>query len=209
MTKIDFYCIGYSGRDVEKTREHVEELKKIGVPEPKSIPEIYHLKDNLLTNNDNIEVIGEKTSGEVEVVLIADSEGQLFVTVGSDHTDRGLETVSIHKSKQICDKPIASDKWKIENVKDEWEELELYSEVKKEGEWINYQKGALSSIISLDDIISFLEKNNIELKNVVVFCGTVPLLEGFIYGDVFKCGIKDHKNEKSIELKYEIERLRE
>src|SRR5699024_6545556 len=147
MTTIDSYCIGYSGRDGEKTREHVEELKKIGVPEPKSIPEIYHLKDSLLTNNDNIAVIGEKTSGAVEVDLLADSEGQLFVTVGSDHTERGLETVSIHKAKQICDKPIASDKWKIENVKDEWEELELYSEVKKEGEWINYQKGALSSII--------------------------------------------------------------
>src|SRR5699024_12084388 len=158
-----------------------EELKKIGVPEPKSIPEIYHLKDNLLTNNDNIEVIGEKTSGEVEVVLIADSEGQLFVTVGSDHTDRGLETVSIHKSKQICDKPIASDKWKIENVKDEWEELELYSEVKKEGEWINYQKGALSSIISLDYIISFLENNNNEFKIIVLFCVTVLLYEDFIY----------------------------
>jgi len=209
MTKIDFYCIGYSGRDIEKTREHVEELKKIGVPEPKSIPEIYHLKNNLLTRSDNIEVIGDKTSGEVEVVLIADSEGQLFVTVGSDHTDRGLETVSIHKSKQICDKPIASEKWKLENIEEEWEKLELYSEVKKEGEWIKYQKGTLSSIISLDDIISFLEKNDIELKNVVVFCGTVPLSEGFIYGDVFKCGIKNHKNKESIELKYNIERLRE
>jgi len=209
MNKFDFYCIGYSGRDKSKTREHIEELKKIGVPEPKSIPELYHLKENLITSNDTIKVIGEKTSGEVEVVLIADDDGELFVTVGSDHTDRGLETVSIHKSKQICDKPMASEKWKFENVKDEWEKLELYSEVKNKGEWIKYQQGTLSSIIPLNEIKEFLEKNSINMKSSVIFCGTVPLLEGFIYGDTFRCGIKNPKNDEKIEMEYKIERLRE
>ncbi|MEN1967948.1 DUF2848 family protein [Lentibacillus sp. N15] len=209
MEDIELYCIGYSGRDKEKTWEHIEELKKIGVPEPKTIPELYHLKNNLLTNEKAIQVIGDQTSGEVEIVLISESDGSLYVTVGSDHTDRGLETVSIHKSKQICDKPIASDKWRMDDVEKEWDELELYAEVQKDGEWIKYQEGKVSSIIPLREIKHFLSENNAELNRAVVFCGTVPLLNGFIYGDAYRCGIRNNKMNSSIELEYEIKKLKE
>lgn len=209
MKDAELYCIGYSGRDKEKTWKHIEELKKIDVPEPKSIPELYHLNNNLLTNQETIKVIGGETSGEVEIVLVSSPDGTLYVTVGSDHTDRGLETVSIHKSKQVCDKPIATNKWKIEDVKEEWDELKLYAEVKKNGEWIEYQEGRVSSIIPLQEIKDFLGENNVDLKNSIIFCGTVPLLQGFIYGEAYRCGIKSSKLDSSIELEYKIERLKD
>ncbi|MFC4660708.1 DUF2848 family protein [Oceanobacillus aidingensis] len=208
MSKKQFYCIGYAGRDKKKTWEHVEELKKIGVPEPKSVPELYHLSDYLIDNSGAISVIGNQTSGEVEIVLICDEEGNLFVTVGSDHTDRGLETVSIHKSKQVCAKPIAGKKWGFEDVQDEWDDLVLYSEVLSEGNWVKYQHDKVSSIIPFEQIMDFLKRNDIESQNYVVYCGTVPLLNGFIYGDGFRCGIYSEKMDKTIELEYKVEKLK-
>jgi hypothetical protein len=41
-------------------------------------------------------------------VLLA-SGGKTYVTVGSDHTDRKVETYGVTVSKQMCDKPIAAE----------------------------------------------------------------------------------------------------
>ena len=206
---MELYCIGYAGRDKEKTLEHIEELSKIGVPEPKSIPELYHINNHLLTTEKSLKVIGGETSAEVEVVLIFEEDGDISVTVGSDHTDRSLETVSIHKSKQICEKPIARKKRKLNEVMDEWEDLRLYAEVKQNGKWVKYQEGAVSAIIPFEEIEEFLHEHDVERKGAIVFCGTVPLVQGLIYGDAYKCGIESKKRNESIELEYEIERLKE
>lgn len=209
MPNIELYCIGYAGRDKEKTLEHIEELNDIGVPKPDSIPELYHINNNLLTTEKNIKVIGGETSAEVEIVLIFEVDGSISVTVGSDHTDRSLETVSIHKSKQICEKPIAAKKWNLDDVLNEWDDLVLYAQVKKNGEWLKYQEGTVAAIIPLEDINKFLKENEVEDKNAVVFCGTVPLEQGFVYGEAYKCGIESKKLNDSIEVEYHVERLKE
>ena len=206
---MELYAIGYAGRNKDKTWEHIEELKKIGVPEPKSVPELYHLNPELLNYSDTVHIIGDETSGEVEIVLIADKDGNIEVTVGSDHTDRGLETISIQKSKQICPKPIAEETIKFDEIEDEWDDLELFSSVKKDGEWKEYQSGKVSAIVPLDEIVEFLKKHNVELKDVIVFCGTVPLLDDFIFGDAFKCGLRSNKLDKTIEIEYKINKLKE
>lgn len=207
--ELELYAIGYAGRNKDKTWEHIEELKKIGVPEPKSVPELYHLNPELLNYSDTVHIIGDETSGEVEIVLIADKDGNIEVTVGSDHTDRGLETISIQKSKQICPKPIAEETIKFDEIEDEWDDLELFSSVKKDGEWKEYQSGKVSAIVPLDEIVEFLKKHNVELKDVIVFCGTVPLLDDFVFGDAFKCGLRSNKLDKTIEIEYKINKLKE
>lgn len=207
--ELELYAIGYAGRNKDKTWEHIEELKKIGVPEPKSVPELYHLNPELLNYSDTVHIIGDETSGEVEIVLIADKDGNIEVTVGSDHTDRGLETISIQKSKQICPKPIAEETIKFDEIEDEWDDLELFSSVKKDGEWKEYQSGKVSAIVPLDEIVEFLKKHNVELKDVIVFCGTVPLLDDFVFGDAFKCGLTSNKLDKTIEIEYKINKLKE
>ena len=207
--ELELYAIGYAGRNKDKTWEHIEELKKIGVPEPKSVPELYHLNPELLNYSDTVHIIGDETSGEVEIVLIADKDGNIEVTVGSDHTDRGLETISIQKSKQICPKPIAEETIKFDEIEDEWDDLELFSSVKKDGEWKEYQSGKVSAIVPLDEIVEFLKKHNVELKDAIVFCGTVPLLDDFVFGDAFKCGLTSNKLDKTIEIEYKINKLKE
>lgn len=203
------YAIGYAGRDKDKTWEHIEELKEIGVPEPKSVPELYALSPSLLDKTDEISVVGDKTSGEAEIVLIFENDGKIKVTVGSDHTDRDLETVSIQKSKQICNKPISSDFLNLDDIKKEWDDLHLYSDVFTNGEWKTYQQGTFASIIPLEEIFDFLNKNEVPLKNSIVYCGTVPLVNGFVYGDAYRCGIKSDVLNKNITIEYKLNKLKE
>lgn len=206
---IDFkhaYCIGYSGRNVDKTKAHISELKKLGVPKPASIPEIYHLSSALFKQVDSIDVVGNKTSGEAEIVLIFDGE-QSYVTLGSDHTDRDLETVSIHKSKQVYDKPLATKLWHFEDVQAQWDNLKLTSYVMENGRWKLYQQDAVSSILPVEKLIASLTKEGANLTNTIVYCDIVPLKNGFYYPHKFKAELFNSQENNKIELTYSINEL--
>ena len=45
--------------------------------------------------------------------MLLNIEGEWYVGIGSDHTDRVLEAVSIRKSKQVCAKPISKELWPL------------------------------------------------------------------------------------------------
>ena len=59
-----------------------------GIPGPKSIPVLFPVVCHALTTDSVIEVYGSETSGEVEYVLCVVSEDEVYVGLGSDHTDR-------------------------------------------------------------------------------------------------------------------------
>lgn len=202
------YCIGYAGRSLEKTMEHILELEKIGIPRPDEVPTLYPVRRNSLNQSGEMQVLGNESSGEAEIVLVfGDTEDEVFITVGSDHTDRSLETVDINKSKQICDKPLAKTAWKLHDVVDHWDDLILTSQVELNGEWVDYQRARIDEIIPLDEIKDFLNKKGVEMKNSVIFSGTVPLLDGFKYGSAFKMSFIDEARNKEIHAEYEINRL--
>lgn len=202
------YCIGYTGRDKEKTLEHIRELAEIGIPEPNEIPMLYPVRTSSLTQDKPVEVIGDKTSGEAEIVLIfGDSANEVYVTIGSDHTDRALEEIDINKSKQVCDKPFAKKAWELKDVINHWDSLELSSEIFVDGEWHEYQNDKISAILSFEAIIDFLKKKGVPLTNSIFFSGTVPLLNGFKYGTEFRMVFKDPVHKDEILSSYKIKNL--
>src|ERR1700722_5986933 len=97
---------GWTGRDKAAVEKHIRELEEIGIARPSSTPIYYRASASRLTTANRIEATGSASSGEVEFVLVQ-WEGQLWVGVGSDHTDREVEKYNITVSKQMCDKPIA------------------------------------------------------------------------------------------------------
>jgi hypothetical protein len=202
------YCIGYSGRNKEHILTHIEELKALGVPEPKEIPELYPMRKSSITQEAVIDVLGDQTTGEVEIVLIfGESEDEIYVTVGSDHTDRALETVDIHKSKFVCDKPFATTVWPLQAVIDHWDDLELVSYIKEGDDWELFQQSSVKSILPVNEIISFLKSKNVTLRHCIVFCGTVPLLNGFKYASSYLMKIIDPVLENTISFEYKINKL--
>src|SRR3970282_340646 len=97
---------GWTGRDEAALRKHIRELEDIGVKPPKTTPIFYRVSALLITHAAEIQVSGGDTSGEVEFVLLAKPDG-LWVTVGSDHTDRKAETIGGSLSKPPCARPVA------------------------------------------------------------------------------------------------------
>src|ERR1700682_120487 len=78
---------GWTGRDAEAVEKHIKELEALGVKRPATTPIFYRVGAAWLTFDPSIEVLGDKSSGEVEFVLLH-SQGTLWVGTGSDHTDR-------------------------------------------------------------------------------------------------------------------------
>ena len=144
---------GWTGRDEQALRKHIRELEEVGVKPPKSTPIFYRVAASLLTHADEIQVSGPDTSGEVEFVLLK-KENHLFVTVGSDHTDRKAETINVSLSKQLCAKPIARDAWRYDEVKPHWEKLTLRSWIIESGKRVLYQEGTVDAMRSPEDLMA-------------------------------------------------------
>ena len=199
MTGIDQLVIaGWTGRDEAALRRHIRELEEIGVKPPKTTPIFYRVAADLLTQATAIQVSGAETSGEVEFVLLAKPEG-LWVTVGSDHTDRKAETIGVSLSKQLCAKPIAKDAWRYDEVKDHWERLVLRSWA--DGEL--YQEGPVTAMRSPEDLLS-----RYPLKpGWAMFCGTLAAKGGIRPATVFRMELEDPVRSRKLAHEYRIEAL--
>lgn len=198
---------GYTGRNQEAVRQHIEELKKEGIPAPESTPTAYEVITKLIYFDPEIEVIGKKTSGEAEFVLLCSGE-EVYVGVGSDHTDRELESVSIIKSKQVCPNVMAPYVWRLRDVRKGWDKMVLRSwVVTDKGEKVIYQEASLSVMMTPEDLMSFV-KNKMEdkrLDGVVVYSGTIPLLqEKPNYNNYFEVELYNPGNDKRLNCTYNI-----
>jgi hypothetical protein len=117
---------GWAARDEAAVKHHIEELAEIGVPPPSSVPLFYRTAASLLTQSERMEVLGPDSSGEVEPVIVSMDDG-LWLTIGSDHTDRKAEAQGVALSKQLCGKPVGRDLWRLDEVAAHWDELQMRS----------------------------------------------------------------------------------
>ncbi|WP_420134178.1 DUF2848 domain-containing protein [Rhodopseudomonas sp.] len=148
----DLIIAGWTGRDPVARDKHIKELEELGIAPPASTPIYYRVAAARLTTRTAIEVSDENSSGEVEFVLIK-SGGKLYVGVGSDHTDRKVETYNITVSKQMCDKPVAPQLWAYDDVAAHWDQLVLRSWATIGGERVLYQEGTLSGMLPPAELI--------------------------------------------------------
>ena len=189
---------GWTGRDERSLRKHIRELEELGVKPPKTTPIFYRVSANLFTHESAIQVSGPDTSGEVEFVLLSRADG-LWVTVGSDHTDRKAETVGVTLSKQLCAKPTATDAWRYDEVKPHWERLVLRS-------WTDgklYQEGPVTAIRSPEDLMS-----RYPLKpGYAMFCGTLAAKDGIRGGARFTMELEDPVLKRKLSHEYRVKVL--
>lgn len=143
---------GWTGRDPVARDKHIAELEKLGVPRPASTPIYYRVSASRLVTAASIEASGEDSSGEVEFALIR-AAGRSYVGVGSDHTDRKVETYNITVSKQMCDKPVAPEVWLLDDVVAHWDSLVLRSFATIGGKRELYQEGTLAGMLPPAELI--------------------------------------------------------
>jgi hypothetical protein len=187
---------GWTGRDEQALQKHIRELEELGVKPPKTTPIFYRVAASLLTFSNEVQVSGPDTSGEVEFVLLAKPDG-LWVTVGSDHTDRKAETVGVTLSKQLCAKPVSQNAWRYDEVKPHWERLMLRSWT--DGEL--YQEGPVTAIRSPEDLM----KRYGGLKvGYAMFGGTLAAIGGIRGGERFKMELEDPVLRRKLSHEYRI-----
>ncbi|NME36679.1 DUF2848 family protein [Fusobacterium sp. FSA-380-WT-3A] len=194
------YVVGYSGSNKEKIYAHIKELEEeLNVAPPKKIPTIFEVSKEILTQDKDLYFIGEKTSGECEFVIIM-KDSKIYIGLGSDHSDRELEAISVPKAKQICLKPISIDIWDYEEIKNHFPKIKLSAK----SDFEDYQIGTLADIISVEEILSELNKSLGHVDNCVIYSGTVPLVNGYKYGKNFSLELNDEILGRKIAFDYNI-----
>ncbi|MFZ4833394.1 DUF2848 domain-containing protein [Rouxiella sp. Mn2063] len=193
---------GWAGRDPEALEHHISELAELGVPRPSAIPLFYRVATNQLTQEEQIEVVGYASSGEAEVFLFS-HQGELYVSLASDHTDRELEAHSVALSKQICVKPVARSAWPLKEVAGHWDDLILRSWIKEEGEWVLYQQGTLASLRAPNDLLDrYLSSAELPANGLGMTCGTMSAIGGIRPATEFHMELADEKLDRTITHSY-------
>lgn len=194
---------GWTGRDRAAVEQHIVELAELGVPRPSAVPVFYRVSAARVTTANAIEST-DASSGEVEVVLLQ-SEGRLWVGVGSDHTDREAETYSVAVSKQMCDKPIAAELWAYADVADHWDELILRSWILEGGAEVLYQEGTVAAMLPPDELLESADPTLVD--GALMFCGTLPAIGGIRPAAAFRYELEDPVRGRRIASRYEIKPL--
>lgn len=191
---------GYTARDQAAVRAHIDELAAIGVAPPPDVPMFYALDAALLTTDSNVTVSGSQTSGEVEPVVVW-CDGKRYLGIGSDHTDRELETESVADSKAAAPKPVGRRVLSMDDAVARWDDIVVRS-------WVDdelYQEGSLSAMLRPDDLIRMLsDRGEQPSGDAVMFCGTIPLLGGtFVHGRTWRMDL-DVPGGDVLTLEYDV-----
>lgn len=204
----DLVVAGWTGRDRAALEHHVRELEALGVKRPSSMPVYYRIAAGNLTQSEDIEVLGPDTSGEIEPVLFSMRDG-LWLGLGSDHTDRKLETVSVAISKQVCHKIISSEVWDCREIAKHWDDMILRSWIveKPGAKPVLYQEGSLSMIRPPESLIEGYAGKNALPVGTVMYCGTFPAIGGIRPAVRFTAELEDPVLKRKLVFGYNIKML--
>lgn len=200
------YNLGSATRDPDSAKAHQEEVADAGVAIALDIPapRIYPIAVEALTTGREVQVQSNETSGEVEIVLyVAD---QLYVGVGSDHTDRALEKTSIPWSKQVCSNVLAPTLWQFEDIRDHWDDCVLRSAV--DGDL--YQDVSVAAFLHPDDILEIMRDRVSKLpeRDYLVFCGTYVSIDKTLkFGESWSFELEDPTSDRRIAHSYQVTNL--
>ncbi|HYF95419.1 MAG TPA: DUF2848 family protein [Symbiobacteriaceae bacterium] len=202
------YVAGFTGRNQKAVMEHIHELEAHGIPAPPYAPILYFATLDKFAQSDVMQVVGGTTSGEVEPVLVIGDDGEIYVGVGSDHTDREAEKAGIPVAKQLCSKMVSEEVWPYREVRDRWDDLVIRSWTGSSGPETLYQEGPLRSLLPPDEILELVRRTTGEVRNCVVFLGTVSLLGGqFHFSQYFRAELFDPATGRALQVSYRVQRI--
>ncbi|MBT3549876.1 MAG: DUF2848 domain-containing protein [Rhodospirillaceae bacterium] len=197
---------GWTGRDTAAVEEHIAELEAIGVARPPATPCFYRASASLLTQAPSIQALGANSSGEAECFMLA-SQGDLWVGVGSDHTDRKVEAFDVTVSKQMCAKPVGPNLWRHADVADHWDDLVLRSYATNDGIRRLYQEGSIAALKPPTELIASYRDGGALEPGTLMFGGTLAVIGKVGGADRFEVEIYDPARDTSLLHAYDIQAL--
>lgn len=208
FTPRNLIVAGWTGRDRRALEQHVRELEALGVKRPSTTPAYYRVAAANLTQDGRVQVLSPHTSGEIEPVLLSMRDG-LWLGIGSDHTDRKMESLSVAASKQACPKIVGGTLWDCRDIASHCDELILRSWIVEHtgAKPVLYQEGSLAMIRPLNTLIEGHAGGNALEVGSVLFCGTFPAIGGVRPAASFSGEIEDPVLKRKLRFSYDIEVL--
>lgn len=198
---------GWTGRDEASVLGHIEELSHLGVPAPSHYPLGYRVSHTLVGQTDCLEVLGPHTSGEIEYVVVSTDDG-LWLTVGSDQTDRKAEAHGVALSKQLAGKVLGDTLWRLDEVMPHFDQILIRAHAVIDGKRVLYQEGALALIRTPQDLMArFGDGTGGLAPGTVLMSGTLNAIGGVRPGDRFEMDMIDPVLGRSISKAYDIRPL--
>jgi hypothetical protein len=201
-------CCGYTGRNQEAVKKHIDELAREGINPPPSVPMFYLKPPAGVELDGKIYTEGMETSGEIEYVLLVNKQ-EIWAGLGSDHTDRNLEKLDIPKSKQVCPAPMSQHLWKYGEIEGHWDQIQIRSWATRGGKKVLYQESTLATILPPEELIRLVQQRVAgPIDGIAIYSGTPPILtEGMIFGDQFDGELYDPVLKRKISLTYAIDTM--
>jgi hypothetical protein len=197
------YNFGSATRNPEDAVAHQEEVAKVGVGIAFDIPapRVYPISPHNLVTDGEVFIHNAETSGEVEIVILHDG-GELFIGVGSDHTDRQLERTSIVWSKQAYPNVLAPRLWPIADLRDHWDDLVLRS-------WVDgrsYQDVGVNIFMHPDEMLAKLADRIPDLPaHYILYSGTyVSVDKSLGFGSEWRIELADPTLGRAIGHSYRL-----
>jgi hypothetical protein len=197
---------GWTGRDRVALEKHIVELEELGVSRPATTPIYYRVSATRATTAPVIQTTGTASSGEVEFIL-AQWGGEMWVGVGSDHTDREVETYNVTVSKQMCEKPLAGAFWRFADVVDHWDQIILRSYIQENGARVLYQEGTVNAMLDPATLIEGYAGAKSLDEGTIMLCGTFAAKGGIRPATVFEFEMEDPVLGRKISHSYSLETL--
>jgi hypothetical protein len=197
------YNFGSATRNPDDAVAHQEEVAKVGVGIAFDIPapRVYPISPHNLVTDGEVFIHNAETSGEVEIVILHDG-GELFIGVGSDHTDRQLERTSIVWSKQAYPNVLAPRLWPIADLRDHWDDLVLRS-------WVDgrpYQDVGVNIFMHPDEMLANLADRIPDLPaHYILYSGTyVSVDKSLGFGSEWRFELEDPTLGRAIGHSYRL-----
>ena len=192
---------GWAGRNRAAIEHHIEELAAIGVPRPSAVPLYYRVAANQLTQQSQVQVVGGESSGEAEVFVFT-LDGEPYLSVASDHTDRKPASPSVAMTKQLRSTPVARPPLRLADVAGHWDELQLRSRIVENGVEVLYQDGTLASLRTPGDLIQGYCGGAALPEGTAMLCGTMAVIGGIRPAQVFELELADPRSGRRMVHRY-------
>lgn len=203
---------GYAGRRTEDVQAHVDELAKLGIPGPTTVPTMYPVGPYLASQEDWVGVQNGQTSGEAEwaLVVAGPEPADALLTVACDHTDRALEVHGVPWSKHAGPDFVGREAWRLTDVADHLDAITLHAWVRHGETEELIQDGTLAELLTPQYWLDVLEKRDILEPGTVLMSGTIPMKEGVDqFADAWRVEMTDPVADRTLALSYEVRPMAE
>lgn len=197
----------WSARNAEERDRHIDELQRAGVPAPARTPDCFELSPDRVQATKIVHTLSPGTSGEAEYVILVGTD-DIYVGVGSDHTDRQLEASSVRLAKQLYPNVLGTSVWPLGDIDEHWEQLLLESDVHNDGAAVPYQRGSVDLLMPPSYWLAELEKCGIKVApGLILFSGTISVIGDLTNATLFSGRLTDPIAERTLSIEYEIVEL--